>query len=183
MLNLKQQPAIRLQHNPSRVRRGLAGLSGAVLLSLGELGPEPDPAAFAAVAEQRPDAASCGAGAARKADLVSEVAVGRATGASRTVRATAYNSEVGQTDNSPFITATGTRVRPGVIALSRDLLRVFPYGTRVTLHDSAGLLNGRVFIVEDTMNVRLANTIDIWMGSRAQALRWGARTVRITAIR
>ncbi len=112
-----------------------------------------------------------------------ELAVSRAQGASRTVKATAYNSEVGQTDNSPFITATGTRVRPGVIALSRDLLRIFPYGSRVTLQDKAGLLNGRVFIVEDTMNVRMANTIDIWMGSRAQALAWGSRTVRITALR
>ncbi len=99
------------------------------------------------------------------------------------VRATAYSSDVGQTDSTPFITATGTRVRPGVIALSRDLLRVFPYGSRVTLRDSAGLLSGRVFIVEDTMNVRLANTIDIWMGSRAQAYQWGARTVTISAVR
>ena len=104
-------------------------------------------------------------------------------GVSRVVKATAYNSEVGQTDNSPFITATGTRVRPGVIALSRDLLRLFPYGSRVMLKDSAGLLAGRIFIVEDTMNVRIANTVDIWMPSRAQALRWGSRTVTITAVR
>nr|WP_181392131.1 hypothetical protein [Deinococcus irradiatisoli] len=117
------------------------------------------------------------------ADPLMLLAASRRTGASRVVKATAYNSEVGQTDNSPFITATGTRVRPGVIALSRDLLRVFPYGTRVTIQDSAGLLRGRTFIVEDTMNVRMANTIDIWMGSRAQALRWGSRTVKITAVR
>ena len=111
------------------------------------------------------------------------LAASRRSRASRVVKATAYNSEVGQTDNSPFITATGTRVRPGVIALSRDLLRIFPYGTRVTLHDRAGLLNGRTFIVEDTMNVRLSNTVDIWMSSRSQALRWGSRTVTITAVR
>ena len=40
----------------------------------------------------------------------------------------------------------------------------------MTLRDRAGLLNGRTFIVEDTMNVRMANTVDIWMGSRAEAL-------------
>ncbi|GAA4016550.1 hypothetical protein GCM10022631_31190 [Deinococcus rubellus] len=105
------------------------------------------------------------------------------SGVSRVVRATAYSSDVGQTDSSPFITATGTRVRPGVIALSRDLLRVFPYGSRVTLRDSAGLLSGRTFIVEDTMNVRLSNTIDIWMGSRGQAIQWGARSVSISSAR
>ncbi|WP_237724889.1 hypothetical protein [Deinococcus alpinitundrae] len=158
----------------------LAGLSGVVLLSLGGLAqglpPLPQLPIGALTQQAVQDALPTD-------DTVSELAVGRAAGASRTVRATAYNSEVGQTDDSPFITATGTRVRPGVIALSRDLLRIFPYGTRVTLHDSAGLLNGRVFIVEDTMNVRLANTIDIWMGSRAQALRWGVRTVRITTVR
>ena len=112
-----------------------------------------------------------------------EVALSRRAGATRTVKATAYNSEVAQTDNSPFITATGTRVRPGVVALSRDLLRVFPYGTRVTLQDKAGLLNGRVFIVEDTMHVRKVNTVDIWMPSRSQALKWGVRNVKITALR
>ncbi|WP_293912202.1 hypothetical protein [Deinococcus sp.] len=104
-------------------------------------------------------------------------------GARRTVSATAYSSDVGQTDNSPFVTATGTRVRPGVIALSRDLLRTFPYGSRVTIQDAGGVLNGRVFIVEDTMNARLRNTIDVWMGSRRQAYQWGRRTVTITAVR
>ncbi|WP_420597142.1 hypothetical protein [Deinococcus sp.] len=104
-------------------------------------------------------------------------------GTSRTVNSTAYNSEVGQTDNSPFITATGTRVRPGVVALSRDLLRIFPYGTRVTIQDSAGLMAGRVFIVEDTMNVRIANTVDVWMPNRSQAIQWGRRTIKITAVR
>ena len=33
------------------------------------------------------------------------------------------------------------------------------------------------------MNVRLSNTVDIWMSSRSQALRWGSRTVTITAVR
>lgn len=112
-----------------------------------------------------------------------EIAQGRTGGASQVVRATAYSSDVGQTDSSPFVTATGSRVRPGVIALSRDLLRTFPYGSRVTLQDSAGILNGRVFIVEDTMNARLRNTIDVWMGSRSQAYQWGRRTVTITAVR
>ncbi|GAA4016546.1 hypothetical protein GCM10022631_31180 [Deinococcus rubellus] len=162
----------------------MAGLSGAALLSLGGLAQTFTPLPLL---PQLPDSfmtqRALQSALVTETGLGSEVAVGRVAGASRTVRATAYNSEVGQTDASPFITATGTRVRPGVIALSRDLLRVFPYGTRVTLRDSAGLLNGRVFIVEDTMNVRLANTIDIWMGSRSQAIQWGARTVRITALR
>jgi 3D (Asp-Asp-Asp) domain-containing protein len=117
----------------------------------------------------------------------SQSTVRRATGSSAVVRSTAYNSTTGQTDSTPFVTATGTRVRFGTVALSRDLLRQFPYGTRVTLDDLSGrysaLLRGRVFVVEDTMHPRMANTVDVWMGSRSEALAWGKRTLRITALR
>ena len=101
------------------------------------------------------------------------------------VRATAYNSLAAQTDSTPFITATGTRVRNGVVALSRDLLRLFPYGTRITIQDLSGRYNfgNQVFIVEDTMAARKVNSLDIWMPSRNQALQFGARSVRITAVR
>ena len=113
------------------------------------------------------------------------VAAARATGRSMVVKATAYNSLANQTDSTPHITATGTRTRPGVIALSRDLLRVFPYGTRVTLQDLSGRYNfsGRVFIVEDTMHVRKTNQVDIWMPTYNEAIRFGTSTVRITALR
>ncbi|MCP2013436.1 3D (Asp-Asp-Asp) domain-containing protein [Deinococcus sp. HSC-46F16] len=108
-------------------------------------------------------------------------------GRSVVARATAYNSLAAQTDSTPFITATGTRTRPGVVALSRDLLRLFPYGSRVTIEDLSGkynhLLRGRVFYVEDTMAARKTNSIDIWMSTRSQALQFGARQVRITAVR
>ena len=110
----------------------------------------------------------------------------RSTGRSATVHSTAYNSTRGQTDSTPFVTATGTRVRSGVVALSRDLLGRFPYGTRLSIEDLSGrysgYLRGRVFVVEDTMNVRIGNTLDIWMGSRGEALSWGSRNVRITAV-
>ena len=103
------------------------------------------------------------------------------------VHSTAYNSTPGQTDSTPFVTATGTRVRSGVVALSRDLLGRFPYGTRLTIEDLSGryssYLRGRVFIVEDTMNVRIGNTVDIWMVSRGEAMSWGNRNnIRITAV-
>ncbi|WP_407538444.1 hypothetical protein Q0M94_09710 [Deinococcus radiomollis] len=113
-------------------------------------------------------------------------ALPRSTGRSVVVHSTAYNSTPGQTDSSPYITATGTRVRSGVVALSRDLLGRFPYGTRITIEDLSGrysnLLRGRVFVVEDTMHPRIGNTVDVWMGSLGEAMAWGARTVRITAL-
>jgi 3D (Asp-Asp-Asp) domain-containing protein len=109
------------------------------------------------------------------------------TGRSAIVRATAYNSLAAQTDSTPFITATGTRTRSGVVALSRDLLRSFPYGSKIMIEDLSGryntLLRGRVFSVEDTMAARKTNSLDIWMTTRSQALQFGARQVRITAVR
>lgn len=109
------------------------------------------------------------------------------TGRTAIVRATAYNSLAGQTDSSPFITATGTRTRPGVVALSRDLLRSFPYGSKIMLEDMSGrynsMLKGRIFVVEDTMAARKTNSLDIWMSTRSEAIRFGARTLRITAVR
>ena len=109
----------------------------------------------------------------------------RGTGRSLVIKATAYNSLSSQTDSTPHITATGTRTRPGVVALSRDLLRVFPYGTRVTIQDLSGRYNfaGRVFIVEDTMHARKTNQVDIWMPTYREAINFGSRTVRITALR
>lgn len=108
------------------------------------------------------------------------------TGRSVVARATAYNSLGNQTDSTPHITATGTRTRPGVVALSRDMLRLFPYGTRVRitpLNGSHPYVNGRIFIVEDTMHARKTNQVDIWMPTRSQAMQWGVRSVRITAVR
>ena len=113
------------------------------------------------------------------------VAVTRTTGKTAVVRATAYNSLSAQTDSTPNITATGTRTRPGVVALSRDLLRTFPYGTRIRIEDLSGRYNfgNQIFTVEDTMAARKVNSLDIWMSTRSQAISFGARQVRITAVR
>lgn len=111
----------------------------------------------------------------------------RSTGRSVILRSTAYNSIPNQTDSTPFITATGTRTRVGVVAMSRDMLRVFPYGTRVRIEYANGrghpYLNGRIFVVEDTMHPRKRGQVDVWMPSRRQALQWGVQTVRVTAVR
>jgi 3D (Asp-Asp-Asp) domain-containing protein len=92
------------------------------------------------------------------------------------VTATAYSSTVDQTDSTPFITASGTRVRPGVLAVSRDLLRTCcPFRTRVGI-------NGQEFVVEDTMARRWRNRVDIWKSSREEALWWGVQTVRMEVL-
>lgn len=86
------------------------------------------------------------------------------------VTATAYNSEVGQCDDTPFITASGTHVRPGVIAAN-----FLPIGTKVKISG----FGDQVFTVEDRMNPRYDKRIDIWMGEHSDAIQFGSRTVAI----
>lgn len=87
------------------------------------------------------------------------------------VTASAYNSLPEQTDDTPFITASGTHVRDGVLAAN-----FLPIGTLVTIPDMYG---DKVFVVEDRMNARYQNNVDIWMESYAEAKKFGRRSVEI----
>lgn len=109
------------------------------------------------------------------------------------VTATAYTSLSSQTDNSPYITATGARTRLGIIAVSRDLLGPLPYGSRVKLQDLGSfdrsdgrrfnnLLADRVFVVEDTMNMRWRNRIDVWLPDQGTVVRFGIRRMKLTVL-
>lgn len=107
---------------------------------------------------------------------------------------TAYNSEAAQTDATPFVTATGSRARMGVVAVSRDLLRgPLPYGSRVRIVAAGPLAansgrcqpevwRGRVFTVEDTMHPRKRGQIDIWLPDRRKALEWGRCRVLVEVV-
>lgn len=88
------------------------------------------------------------------------------------VRASAYTSSRWETDSDPFTTASGAKVRDGVIA-SNGL----PFGTKIRIPAYYG---DKVFTVADRMNARWGGRrIDIWMADRHQALDWGVRTVTI----
>ncbi len=113
---------------------------------------------------------------------------------SLTVRSTAYNSSADQTDSSPWTTSTGARTRYGIIALSRDLLRRIPYGSRVQLEDGGSWAGGRgrgkynamlkdtVFVVEDTMHARKTGMIDVWLPAKRHALQWGVRRLNMRIV-
>jgi 3D (Asp-Asp-Asp) domain-containing protein len=113
---------------------------------------------------------------------------------SLTVRSTAYNSIPNQTDLSPFHTSTGARTRYGIIALSRDLLKRIPYGSKVRLQDNGSWKNGRgygkynamlkdtVFVVEDTMHPRKSGTVDVWLPARDRAMQWGVRSLKMQIV-
>jgi 3D (Asp-Asp-Asp) domain-containing protein len=79
---------------------------------------------------------------------------------------TCYHSEKSQTDSTPFITAFNWRVRPGIIAVSIDLLEQgYIPGSKVYLK------NFGVFIVGDIMNDRFSNRVDIWIPKNKKAFK------------
>ncbi len=87
------------------------------------------------------------------------------------VDTTGYNSEVAQTDDTPFITANGMHVYDGLIAAN-----FLKFGTKVVFPDHFG---DKVFTVNDRMNRRYTERVDIWFPERQQAIQWGVRKVRI----
>ena len=81
------------------------------------------------------------------------------------VTLTTYNACAKQCDGTPLVTASGFKIdslHPGkhrIIAISRDLKKLFKFGQKVKL-SNAGRFNG-VYYVHDVMNKRFRNKIDI----------------------
>lgn len=99
----------------------------------------------------------------------------RPTKVTRIVRVTAYNAVPEQTDDTPNICAWGDEIRPGIIAISRDLEQV-------------GLTRGKEVHIEgigkavvlDRMHRRKRNQIDIYMQRYEDAVRFGAKELSIS---
>jgi 3D (Asp-Asp-Asp) domain-containing protein len=101
------------------------------------------------------------------------------------VTATVYHAVTGQCDDSPLVTASGAKIASAetaydhrYIAVSRDLLDVFPYGTKVEV-SGCGELDG-VYTVADTLNKRYKGYIDILINPDMQGGKWeGARIKKV----
>lgn len=92
----------------------------------------------------------------------------------RTVWITAYSSTADQTDDTPFITASGRYVRDGVIAAN-----FLPFGAKIII---PSLFGNKIFTVEDRMSSKKKNNVDIWMITRKGALDFGAHYANITVV-
>jgi len=73
------------------------------------------------------------------------------------VRLTYYQNHINQTDDTPNITASNRIVYEGSCAISRDLLKKVRFGDIIFIKK----LN-KFYIVEDLMNARFKNSIDIF---------------------
>lgn len=97
-----------------------------------------------------------------------------------TVRATGYSSTPDQTDSTPFITASGTYVRDGIIAANVYANgRRIPFGTLIRIPEVYG---DKIFVVEDRMHARYKNNIDIWFPERQLAREFGSKKVTIEIV-
>ena len=74
------------------------------------------------------------------------------------VTVTTYNSTQKQTDSTPNITAFNKKVKPGTVAVSRDLLsKGFLPGSKIYLEGYG------MYTVADVMGRRHKESIDIWL--------------------
>jgi len=94
--------------------------------------------------------------------------------------ATGYSSTVWETDDTPFITASNTRTRTGVVALSRDLLTRYSDQAPFKFGDAIHISGLGEFSVEDSMHGRWRRRVDIWFPSRSDAWEFGKRRVTVT---
>lgn len=101
------------------------------------------------------------------------------------VTATVYHAVEGQCDGNPLVTASGAKIASAesayehrYLAVSRDLLDVFPYGTMVEV-SGCGELDG-VYTVADTLNKRYKGYIDILINPDMRGGKWeGVRIKKV----
>ncbi len=88
---------------------------------------------------------------------------------------TAYSSTPEETDDTPFITASGKTVEDGIVA--NNLL---PFGTEVMIPEIYG---DKIFVVEDRMHQRKGYYhLDIWFADTKQAKDFGSKRVYIEVL-
>lgn len=101
------------------------------------------------------------------------------------VTATVYHAVAGQCDDSPLVTASGAKISSAesayehrYLAVSRDLLDVFPYGTKVEV-SGCGELDGE-WVVADTMNRRYKGYVDLLINPDMRGGKWdGVRIKKV----
>jgi 3D (Asp-Asp-Asp) domain-containing protein len=101
------------------------------------------------------------------------------------VTATVYHAVEEQCDASPLVTASGAKIERAesaykhrYLAVSRDLLDVFPYGTMVEV-SGCGELDG-YWVVQDTMNRRYKGYIDLLINPDMKGGKWeGVRVKKV----
>ena len=104
-----------------------------------------------------------------------------------TVIGTMYNPTLSQCDETPTITADGTRINPEkasqyrYIALSRDLLErwggPFNYGDYISIEGTNKGNHDGIWQVRDTMNPKWKNRVDFLLTAGSKPFRYDKITI------
>ena len=98
-----------------------------------------------------------------------------------TVKVTTYMAVASQTDETPYITASGFKLnkknprKHRIVAVSRDLKKKLGFGKKIKLQGT-GSYDG-VYVVEDVMNKRFKNRIDILINQKDKPVSFVSVTV------
>ena len=83
---------------------------------------------------------------------------------------TAYNPTEAQCDEDPMVAASMRTVKPGTVAVSRDLFDAgWVFGKKIRIEGLG------IFEINDLMNSRFTNSIDVFMWDQDKAVRFGKR--------
>lgn len=86
---------------------------------------------------------------------------------------TAYTASVDETDASPLIMASGKMVYLGAVACPRN----------IDLGEKIEIKGLGVYTCEDRMNIRYTNNFDIFMLTKAEALKFGRQKMKYKIIK
>lgn len=112
-----------------------------------------------------------------------------------TLQVTSYRSVKNQTDSTPFTTSTGERVHPYGVAVSEDLLCPHAYGkhkvhkkvdcpyyNRIHYGDWLYVEGYGLKVVNDVMNPRHKQSIDLWVRTLAQEKAVGVKRLEVYVV-
>lgn len=95
----------------------------------------------------------------------------------RLVTVTAYNPTEDQCDADPLVAASMRKVRLGTIAVSRDLFdQGWVFGRKVRIEGIG------IFEINDLMNKRFTQRVDIFMWDEDQARQFGKKNIKVALL-
>jgi 3D (Asp-Asp-Asp) domain-containing protein len=95
----------------------------------------------------------------------------------RRLTVTAYSPEECVADNPLLITASNTKVREGIVAVSQDLFRQgWVFGKKIYIK------NHGVFTITDLMSTAKRRSIDIFMKDGQRAVQFGKQQIEVVLL-
>ncbi|NCD11264.1 MAG: hypothetical protein EOL93_01825 [Epsilonproteobacteria bacterium] len=106
-----------------------------------------------------------------------EIAAIKKTTHPRKLTVTAYSNTRAQCDSDPNVTASMTKPRPGIIAVSRDLFNQgWVFGRRVHIEGLG------IYEIADLMSKKHKNRIDVFIGHEKKASEFGKRNLTVALL-